>query len=306
MTNVVYIDGKRFEKVIRTTSDGIDQEYLLATDREYLVSVDRTSRISGFTRMPDEIARLSDHIFLAGTHPRFDGLTIGTFNAPVNRMALRKAQGLHNSGGDWYGYLTGDSLMGDQDRREYIIDYIVHILEGVVLLLLQEIDYLTYLGLRERGVNIVYSEEVPMTERTTSFNSNRGGVAIASISTDVEPMVTCDDIWDHYVNSAGKQRRKHVGITANVVIRNLGFSVSCFHCDGDTPVAVVANCLRARYPIVGGDFNTGILPLERDVTASSTSSWRQRNHGVVRITGEDPWRRYCRNGTIDGVFVLDL
>lgn len=214
-------------------------------------------------------SHISDHLWLYGHHQQFKNITIATFNACMSRLVLRGLQGYHNhyhENDEYIGMVTGDALEEDQERRNFIVNYIIEKLLNITLVLLQEIDYLTYLQLKNKGINIIYSEEIPLDKRTTEYNSNRGGVAIASSSSLVEPMenMLYEDIFDCYLNRSNKKKQKHIGIKVNINIDQINFSVISLHCSGFTEENVISKifndeCQKQRFVIFGGDFNRNVF-----------------------------------------------
>jgi hypothetical protein len=235
------------------------------------------------TRLPYPARTYSDHPLLKGVHPVHSDFRMCTFNACLTRMALREKQGLLNSDGQWKAMTTGDSFVSDTVRRKYVVAYILCELHQAMIMLLQEIDFETCRMLHEEGVNIVFSEE--------GVDSNRGGVAIATLDKDVQ-FVTSDAIFDSWTTNDGAIGRKHVGVSVVTIVRNATFNIACFHSDASTCATFIAEYVAKSNSIVGGDFNTSVSHLFADLSKSSPS--------VRRITGEDVSRH---NNTIDGIFI---
>jgi hypothetical protein len=293
-------EGKCYTVV---TFDG--KEYWRRPDMDYVDSLmDQVFHIP----FPGSEATYSDHQMLRGSH-HLHKVSICTFNASSTRMCFRNFQGLLNReyaempvhDRQYIGKTTGDSLEGDDDRRKYVVNYILQKLQDTVIMLLQEIDLRTCEMLEDAGVQIAFSEEAD--------NSNRGGVAIATLNaavTFVEETCTESvegkgdalvkrngiaivDRWD--ASPSHKSGSKHVGVFVEATFDGITYNIACFHADKYTKAETIAGYVNKSNSIVGGDFNTNVALLFETLSYSCPL--------IQRITGDDVVRQ---DRTIDGIF----
>lgn len=229
-----------------TKIDG--KSYYMKLDADF-ISIRPGTLFNSRVSPDNPLSMLSDHLPIRG---EYEGLRILSINICMNRLFLRKKQGIYNSDDKnldpkWRLKITGDSLSEDIARRHMICNYLREMLNECDVICVQEIDYDSIQILLEY-CHIAFEEPYE--------NSNTGGVAIL-VNKNCQ-IFRSKKIIDYWIsNEDNKLKSKLIGQYVIMAIGSKKYRISNFHLDCDSAHEsfpnVAEHALESNFIV--GDFN---------------------------------------------------